>query len=115
MKGDEGAIFSKAPDRKPLFLLKIKIKQYDRSYWEESEQSEVLVNKFALSQTHMGSLGGVAMPGKFCDFGINLGNGISSTYTDKKLLFKYEHFFFLTPLFYKHTVPERLSAQSNKI
>ena len=27
MKGDEGGNFSKAPDRKPLFLLKVKIKQ----------------------------------------------------------------------------------------
>ena len=27
MKGDEGGNFSKAPDWKPLFLLKIKIKQ----------------------------------------------------------------------------------------
>ena len=27
MKGDEGGIFSKAPDWKTLFLLKIKIKQ----------------------------------------------------------------------------------------
>ena len=27
MEGDEGGMFSKAPDWKPLFLLKIKIKQ----------------------------------------------------------------------------------------
>ena len=27
MKGDEEGIFSKAPNRKPVFLLKIKIKQ----------------------------------------------------------------------------------------
>ena len=27
MKGDEGGIFSNFPDRKPLFLLKIKVKQ----------------------------------------------------------------------------------------
>ena len=27
VEGDEGGIFSKAPDSKPLFLLKIKIKQ----------------------------------------------------------------------------------------
>ena len=31
MEGDEGDIFSKAPDSKPLFLLKIKIK-YDPGY-----------------------------------------------------------------------------------
>ena len=71
MKGDEGDIFSKAPDQKPLFLFKIKIKQnpaclnkeynvvfkhfhqniraYPRSnvaYWEESEESNVLMKKF---------------------------------------------------------------------
>ena len=76
MKGDEGDIFNKVPDQKPLFLFKIKIKQnpgclnkeynvvfkhfheniraYLRSnvvYWEESEQNDVLVNKFGLSQT----------------------------------------------------------------
>ena len=27
MKGDQGVNFSKAPNRKPLFLLKVKIKQ----------------------------------------------------------------------------------------
>ena len=93
MKGDEGDIFSKAPDQKSLFLFKIKIKQnpgclnkeynvvfkhfhqniraYPRSnfaYWEESGQSDVLVNKFGLSQTQLGGLGRVAMPGKFSSF-----------------------------------------------
>ena len=93
MKGDEGDIFSKAPDQKTLFLFKIKIKQnpgclnkeynvvfkhfhqniraYPRSnvaYWEESEQSNVLVKNFGLSQTQLGCLGGVAMPGKFYSF-----------------------------------------------
>ena len=82
MKEDEGDIFSKAPDQKPLFLFKIKIKQnpgclnkeynvvfkhfhwniraYPRSnvaYWEESEQSNVLVKKIGLSQTQLGCLG----------------------------------------------------------
>ena len=78
MKVDEGGIFSEAPDWKTLFLLKIKIKQnpgcpiknenvvfkhfhqnikpiwtndWDNIvYWEESEQREVLANKFGLSQ-----------------------------------------------------------------
>ena len=93
MKGDEGDIFSKAPDQKPLLLFKIKIKQTPSclskeynvvfkhfhqniracprsnfAYWEESEQMDVLVNKFGLSQTQLGCLGGVAMPEKFCSF-----------------------------------------------
>ena len=38
------------------------------AYWEESEQSKSLANKFGLSQTQLGSLGGVTMPGKFCNF-----------------------------------------------
>ena len=54
-----------------------------------------------------------------------LGRSISSSWTDTKLLFKYEHFFFLKAgnlvtnlvpsLFYKHTVSERLSSKSDKI
>ena len=35
------------------------------AYLEEPEQSVVLVNKFGLSQTQLGSLRGVATPGKF--------------------------------------------------
>ena len=78
MKGDVGGIFSNAADWKTLFLLKIKIKQNpaaqiknenvvfsntfiriwgliwtndweNTAYWEESEQREVLANKFGLS------------------------------------------------------------------
>ena len=54
-----------------------------------------------------------------------LGNSISSTSTGRELLFKYDHFFSLkngsliinwvSSLFYKHSAPERLSSQSNKM
>ena len=55
-----------------------------------------------------------------------LGSSVSSFQTDTKLLHKYEHLFFLKTgnlvtnwvslsLIYKHTVPERLSSQPNKI
>ena len=38
------------------------------TYWEKSEQSEVLTKKFGLSQMQLGDLGGVPMPGKLCNF-----------------------------------------------
>ena len=39
------------------------------AYWEESEQSEALTNKFGFSQIQLGGGSGcVAMPGKFCNF-----------------------------------------------
>ena len=54
-----------------------------------------------------------------------LGISSSSTLTDTELLCKYEHFSYLknsnltinwvTSLFHKHTLPERLSSQSNKM
>ena len=104
MKGHEGDIFSKASDQKPLFLFKIKIKQnpgclnkeynvvfkhfhkniraYPSSnvaYWEESEQSNVLLKKFRLSQTQLGCLGKSQCQESFAVFRANLGNSISST------------------------------------
>ena len=38
------------------------------AYWEESEQREVLANKFGLSQIQLGILVLVTTPGKFCNF-----------------------------------------------
>ena len=97
MKGDVGGIFSNAADWKTLFLLKIKIKQNpaaqiknenvvfsntfiriwgliwtndweNTAYWEESEQREVLANKFGLSQIQFAILVLVTTVGKFWNF-----------------------------------------------
>ena len=38
------------------------------AYWEESEQREVLANKFGLSQIQLGILVLVTTPGKFCNY-----------------------------------------------
>ena len=38
------------------------------TYWKESEQSEVLANKFGLSQIQFGDLRGIATPEKFSNF-----------------------------------------------
>ena len=38
------------------------------AFWEESEQREVLANKFGLSQIQLGILVLVTTPGKFCNF-----------------------------------------------
>ena len=68
----------------------------------------------------------VAIPGNFAIFpSFTLGNCSSITKTDTELLFKYELFFFLKndnltinwvpSLLYKHTVPDTLSSQSNKM
>ena len=38
------------------------------AYWEESEQKEVLANKFGLSQIQLGILVLVTAPGTFCSF-----------------------------------------------
>ena len=90
MKGDEGDVFSKAPDWKPLFSLKIKMKQnpgcsnkeynvivkyfhqntrvYLRSKIKSAltKQRKALTNRFGFSLIHLGGLGGVATPGRFC-------------------------------------------------
>ena len=93
MKGDKGGIFSKAADWKTLFVLKMKIQAAKRKnknvvfkhfhqnirpiwtndwdnivYCEESDQREVLVNKFGLSQLQLGILVFVTTPEKFCNF-----------------------------------------------
>ena len=92
MKRDEGGIFSKAPDWKTLFLLKIKIKQNpgcQNKEWKCSLQTlsseyEGLswfwkycileriwakrANKFGLSQIQLGILLLVKTTGKFCNF-----------------------------------------------
>ena len=55
------------------------------AYWEESEQREVLANKFGLSQIQLGILVVVTAPGKFCNFspflslGIGIGNSVHAT------------------------------------
>ena len=90
MEGDEGDVFSKAPDWKPLFSLKIKMKQnpgcsnkeynvivkyfhqntrvYLRSKIKSAltKQRKALTNRFGFSLIHLGGLGGVATPGRFC-------------------------------------------------
>ena len=106
---NEREIFSKAPDWKPLFLLKIRNKKYNvifehlhqnikaclrkkKSalindwekiivYWEKSEESEVWVNKCGLLQIKLGVPGRQWNPGKTQQalFPFNLGNGIFST------------------------------------
>ena len=77
MKGDEGGIFSEAPDWKNLFTLNTFIKisgplltndWKNIAYWEESEQRVVLANKFGLSKTQLGILVLVTTPRKFCNF-----------------------------------------------
>ena len=57
----------------------------------------------------------------FANFTLTNENNISSTQTGTKLLYKYKHFFFIKNgnliinwISYKHTVPERLSFQSDK-
>ena len=57
----------------------------------------------------------------FANFTLTNENNISSTQTGTKLLYKYKHFFFIENgnliinwISYKHTVPERLSFQSDK-
>ena len=89
MKRDKGGNFSKSPDRKPLFLLKVKIKQkpacrnkeynkafkhfhqsimaYSRS-WKNLHWPMIgemlLIGK---NGENVAYLGGPAKPGKFCD------------------------------------------------
>ena len=70
---------------------------------------------------------GSCNPKKMLQFlpSFKLGNNICSTIADTKVLYKYEHFFFWKigsliimrspSLLYKHTAPERLFSQSNKV
>ena len=96
------------------------------AYWEESEQREVLANKFGLSKIQLGILLLVTTPGKFCNCSPLL--SLERTFPALKLtencylnmniyfLEKCQFNHKLCPsLLYKHSVPERLSSQSNKM
>ena len=96
---------------------------------EESEQGEEFANKFGLFQIQLGGLEEVRTPQKFSIFHPHL--SLEAVFPSLKLtqyLYKYEHLFFWKTgnlimswvnsspfLSRKHTVPERLFSQSNKI
>ena len=135
MKGDEGSIFSEAPDWKTLFTLNTFIKisgpiltndWENIACWEESEQRVVLANKFVLSKTQLGILGLVTTPRKFCNFLTFLSTEVAfpalklteNCYLNINIFFLKNGNFIINwvpSLFYKHTVPERLSSQSSKM
>ena len=139
MKGDEGGIVSKAPGWKTLLLRKIKnknavFKHFHQNirpiwtnnwnkiaHWEESERRELLANKFGLSQIQLGILVLVTAPGKFCSFSpsFKLGKSISSTqavrlsdncYFNMNISNDNLIINWVPSLFYKNSVPERLSS-----
>ena len=130
MKGDEGGIFSEAPDWKNLFTLNTFIKisgplltndWKNIAYWEESEQRVVLANKFGLSKTQLGILVLVTTPRKFCNFLTFLCTEVAlpaiklaeNFYLNMTIFFLKNGNFIIKrvpSLFYKHTVPERLSS-----
>ena len=117
MEGDEGGMFSKAPDWKPLFSLKIKIKQnlgcpnkwYNaifkhiheniRTYYRIKKINDQLLWKYFILAKQgieeqvlfvpntIGNLGGVATLGKFCNFYPHL--SLDTVFAALKLTRKY--------------------------
>ena len=87
---------------------------------------EVLANKFRLSEIQLGILVLVTMSGKFCNFSPLLSLEIAFPalklaeicYLNINISFlekcQFNHKLVPSP-FYKHSVPERLSSQSNKM
>ena len=97
------------------------------AYWDETEQREVLLNKFGLSQIQLGRLGLGATPEKVCIFSprLSLETVVSALKLTKNCYVNMSISFFLKnsnltinwvpALFHKHTVLERQSSKSNKM